>query len=116
MIIIAQDLTSLQERSTVAHHLEHALAGDETGCGTGPYADAARGGFSLATILQDRRADRRAARKLLPATALRETPTGMELADAAEHLAVTEHMLRVRMADLSGEGSLWLPATSKIAG
>jgi Zn-dependent peptidase ImmA (M78 family) len=118
-IVLAEGLTSIQERCVLAHELEHAIAQDEIGCGSGPYADrlAAEGGQNLIAIKQERRADREACRKLIAISDLGEVARWAGgMGAAAEELGVTERMLSIRLQDLEGEGWPWPLETSKIAG
>jgi hypothetical protein len=115
IIVLAQGLSEINERCTLAHHLEHAMAGHGP-CGTGPHADRLRqaGILNRETIRRDAEADRGAARKLLAGADLGSLAGGCDLFAAACRLGVTERLLTVRLADLFGEGP-WL-ATLKIAG
>ncbi|WUH94619.1 ImmA/IrrE family metallo-endopeptidase [Streptomyces sp. NBC_00433] len=114
-IIIADGLSEANERCTIAHHLEHALAGHGP-CGTGPHADRLREAhlMSQLSISQDDDADRAAARKLLSGIALVPLATRGDLCAEAGKIGVTERLLTLRLADLFGEMSWLVP--SKIAG
>jgi len=118
-IVLADGLSPVQERCVLAHELEHAIAQDEIGCGSGPYAErhAAAAGVSLIAVRQERRADREACRKLIAISDLSEVAQWAEgLGAAADELGVTERMLSIRLQDLEGEGWPWPLGTSKIAG
>ena len=115
LILIADGLTPAQERCTLAHHLEHYLAGHDLGCGTGPHADdpSVRAAFGIGTLLQERRADAESARKLLPS--LDEIPTTAQgVEQLARQLGVTPHVVRTRIAS-EDRSSKW-PGTSKTGG
>ncbi|MGW7688928.1 ImmA/IrrE family metallo-endopeptidase [Streptomyces asiaticus] len=117
LIILTTGLSPAEERCVLAHQVEHALVADTAGCGIGPYANSVRHQFSSLTIRQERRADREAARKLIPdshVAAVARWARG-NICVAAEKLGVTEGMLRVRLDD-TGEAWPWPQATSKIAG
>lgn len=115
MIVLAVGLTAIQERCTLAHHIEHAIAGHGP-CGTGPYADLLRSGGALGrlTAAQDSIADHAAARKLLTGVDLRPVAQCTDLFTAAFRLGVTEHMLSLRLEDARKEGA-W-PGTLRTAG
>jgi len=103
-VVIAAGLSPVQQRCVLAHEVEHILA-DDGACG-----------FGLTDDRREHRADVEAARKLIAISdlaALAQEDMGDQQAAAA--LGVTDRMLRVRLADLQGEGWPW-PATSKIAG
>jgi hypothetical protein len=114
-IVLADGLSDIDERCTLAHHMEHALAGHGP-CGTGPHADRLRGARMLSSeaARQDDAADRGAARKLLAGVDLQPLALRRDLPAAARRLGVTEHLLTLRLAELFGDGP-W-PGTSKIAG
>lgn len=117
-IVIAHGLSGVQERCVLAHEVEHARAADVIGCGQGPFAErsATQRKMNLAGVRQERAADLRAARRLIPISDL--APLAQWSADPSEiaaELRVTERMLHIRIEDLDGEGWPW-PATSKIAG
>lgn len=119
-IILAEGLTPIQRRCVLAHEVEHALAGDAIGCGSGPYAErtSVRGQFSLVTIRQEKHADLQAARKLIAISDLAELAQwhSGEVPAVASELDVTERMLAIRLKDLQGEGWPWRLVKSKIAG
>jgi Zn-dependent peptidase ImmA (M78 family) len=106
-VVIAENLNPIQERCTLAHEVEHVLAGD-SGCGTS--TDTAR----ASRVRVEQLADREAARKLIGISDLalvaQRSPT---LSEAAAELDVTERLLAIRLEELKGEA--W-PATLKIAG
>lgn len=105
-IVIASGLSPIQERCVLAHELEHALA-DDGECGNW-----------LASIRQERRADKEAARKLVAISDLAEVAQWTtDLHSAAAELQVTERLLEVRLDDLRGEGWPWRrQGGSRIAG
>lgn len=119
LIVLATGLTPIQELCTLAHQVEHALAGHGAGCGSGPYADRLKvgGGFSKLAARQERRADREAARKLISDSHLAAVTKWArgDISVAAEKLGVTQRMLRVRLGN-TGEEWPWRRATSRIAG
>lgn len=100
-IVLAAELTPAQRICTLAHHIEHAIAGHGP-CGTGPYGSAlATTGFARqGTLLQDAIADRCAARKLLAGVNLPAAAATWDKLALAHRLGVTEHMLTVRLQDL----------------
>ncbi len=114
IIVLTSGLTPVQERCTLAHEVEHALAGHTHGCGIGPYAELpqTRAAFTGATLCQEVAADQSAARKLVPLLALFRARQRDDLTASA--LGVTERVLTTRLNDLKGE--LWLLGRSKIAG
>lgn len=114
-IIIAGGLSEANERCTVAHHMEHALAGHGP-CGTGPHADRLREAhlMSRQSMQQDDEADRAVARKLLREIDLKPVATRGDLCAAAGMIGVTERLLALHLTDLFGEMP-WL-AISKTAG
>jgi hypothetical protein len=114
-IVIARGLTTIQERCTMAHQVEHALAGHSP-CGIGPYADTLRraGLLGELAVAQDLIADHAAARKLLTGVDLRPVAQCADLFAAAFRLGVTEHLLGLRLNEARGEGP-W-PGTSRTAG
>ncbi|WP_445520535.1 ImmA/IrrE family metallo-endopeptidase [Streptomyces sp. NEAU-174] len=117
LIILATELSPALERCVLAHQVEHALVHDSAGCGIGPYADSIRHRFTSLTIRQERRADREAARKLIPdshVAAVARWARG-NIRVAAGKLGVTEGMLRIRLDD-TGEAWPWPQETSRIAG
>lgn len=105
-VVVATGLSSTQERCVLAHELEHVLAHD-LDCGN-----------RIATMRQERRADREAARKLVAISDLAEVAQWAgDLHTAAAELHVTERLLEVRLNDLRGEGWPWRrQGGSKIAG
>ena len=106
-VVVAEGLSAVQERCTLAHEVEHILAGDGS-CGT------STGESSLSALQREQRADREAARKLVGISDLaRIAQRGLDVADTAAELRVTERLLMIRLDDLKGEA--W-PATLKIAG
>lgn len=118
-IVLADGLSPIQERCVLAHELEHAIAQDAIGCGSGPYAErhAVEASVSLIAVKQERRADQKASRKLIAISDLGEVAQWVDgLGAAAEELGVTERMLGIRLQDLEGEGWPWPLETSKIAG
>lgn len=117
IIILAEGLTPIQERCVLAHQVEHALVHDIAGCGIGPYADSVRHQFSQLTARQERRAEHRAAHKLIASLNLAavEKWAHNDISLAARKLRVTEGMLRLRLDD-AGRDWPWLQATSRIAG
>lgn len=114
-IVIAEGLSEINERCTLAHHIEHALAGHGP-CGTGPYADRrhAAGLRPPDVVRRDEAADKAAARKLLSGVDLSSQRRECDLLAAAGRLGVTERLLALRLTEVFGEGT-W-PGTSKIAG
>lgn len=107
VVVLASGLSPVQERSVLAHEVEHVLAGD-LGCGIGPLA-----------VHEERYADREAARKLIAISDL--CPVAQwadDIRTAAVELNVTERLLRIRLRDLDGEGWPWpaAPGTSRIGG
>lgn len=116
-IVLAEGLSPIQERCVLAHELEHALAQDAIGCGSGPYAERHEADQSLLAIKQERRADREACRKLIAISDLGEVARWADdMGSAAEELGVTRRMLSIRLQDLEGEGWPWPQETLKIAG
>ncbi|WP_159073664.1 ImmA/IrrE family metallo-endopeptidase [Streptomyces sp. RTd22] len=104
-IVVASNLSPVQERCVLAHEVEHVLADDVT-CGWGPLA-----------VRLERAADREAARKLIAISDLAEVAQwAPDVHAAAEELQVTERMLQVRLHDLKGEGWPWPQGGSKTAG
>lgn len=105
-IVVASNLSAVQERCVLAHEVEHVLADDTDCCCNGVLA-----------VRRERRADREAARKLIAISDLAEVAQwAPDVHTAAAELQVTERMLQVRLADLKGEGWPWPQAGSKIAG
>lgn len=97
-IVIASGLGYVQERSVLAHELEHVYAGD-TEC-SNPFA----------RIRQERRADLLASRKLIAISDLAEVAQWAgDPHTAAAELHVTQRLLEVRLDDLRGEGWPWRP-------
>ena len=105
-VVVASGLSAVQERCVLAHELEHVLA-DDIDCGS-----------RIATVRQERRADREAARKLIAISDLAEVAQWTnDFHTAAAELRVTERLLEVRLNDLRGEGWPWRrQGGSKIAG
>jgi Zn-dependent peptidase ImmA (M78 family) len=107
-VVVAEGISDVQERCTLAHEVEHILAGDQGACGltpTGTEDERAR---------IEQRADLGAARKLIAISDLgRIAQQELSLSETAAELGVTERLLRVRLHDLKGEA--W-PDTLKIAG
>lgn len=109
LVVVANHLTHAQERCTVAHQVEHARHGD----------NACRRATPVNRLWtrqrQEIRADKAAARKLIPAVDLQTALRWAESPEAAAHeLHVTEHMLRVRLRAQRKE--LACLATSRTAG
>lgn len=105
-VVVAEGLSPVQERCTLAHEVEHILAGDG-GCSS---AD----GTALAAVRREQAADRQAARKLVGISDLAPAAhRGLSVSEVAAELGVTERLVMVRLDDLKGEA--W-PATLKIAG
>lgn len=103
-VVLAAGLSVTQERCILAHEVEHILAGD-LDCGNRPLA-----------VRQERRADQAAARKLIAISDLAAIAQwAPDVYTAAHELSVTERMLKVRLADLKGEGWPWRDG-SRIAG
>ncbi|MFB7630665.1 ImmA/IrrE family metallo-endopeptidase [Streptomyces sp. NPDC056149] len=91
LIIVANQLTEVEERCALAHEVEHARRNDDE-CGHNTAL------ASLCARRQEARADEAAARKLIPVVDLEAVlrwATSPE--EAAQELSVTEHMLRVRL-------------------
>ncbi|WEB41537.1 ImmA/IrrE family metallo-endopeptidase [Streptomyces yunnanensis] len=91
LIIVADQLTHVEERCALAHEIEHARSNDDE-CSH----STALG--RLCARRQEIRADEGAARKLIPVVDLEAVlrwATSPE--EAAQELNVTEHMLRVRL-------------------
>lgn len=106
-VVVAEGLSAVQERCTLAHEVEHILNGD--GC-----CGVSTGETPLSAVQREQRADREAARKLVGISDLaRIAQCGLDLAGTAAELRVTERLLMIRLDDLKGEA--W-PATLKIAG
>jgi Zn-dependent peptidase ImmA (M78 family) len=106
-VVVAEDLSPVQERCTLAHEVEHVLAGHPQ---CGPSTDEP----PLSAIQREQHADLQAARKLVAVSDLaRIAQRGLDLRATAAELAVTERLLAIRLNDLKGEA--W-PATLKIAG
>lgn len=106
-VVLADGLSAVQERCTLAHEVEHVLAGDGT-CG------ASTADLQLYAVRRERHADRLAARKLIGISDLAPAAhQGLSVEEVAAELDVTERLLMVRLNDLKGEA--W-PATLKIAG
>lgn len=105
-VVIASGLSAVQERCVLAHELEHVLA-DDVDCGD-----------RVASLRQERRADREAARKLIAISDLAEVAQwAPDTQTAAAELQVTERLLEVRLNDLRGEGWPWRrQGGSRIAG
>lgn len=105
-VVVAEGLSPVQERCTLAHEVEHILAGDG-GCSS---AD----GTALSPVRREQAADRQAARKLVGISDLAPAAhRGLSVSEVAAELGVTERLVMVRLDDLKGEA--W-PATLKIAG
>ena len=106
-VVIADGISAVQERCTLAHEVEHVLAGDRS-CG------ASTAESRLSAVQREQHADREAARKLVAISDLgRVAQRGLDRTDTAAELRVTERLLDIRLDDLKGEA--W-PATLKIAG
>lgn len=107
-VVVAEGISPVQERCTLAHEVEHVLAGDEGGCGVNP----AGTGEDRAQV--EKLADLRAARKLIAISDLASVAQReLSLSETAAELEVTERLLKIRLNDLKEEA--W-PDTLKIAG
>ncbi|MEH6373650.1 ImmA/IrrE family metallo-endopeptidase [Streptomyces sp. KLMMK] len=92
LIIVANRLTTVQERCALAHELEHAQRGD-VDCRGIEHPSARTWGRR-----QESRADEAAARRLISTAALEAAMRwAHSYEEAAQELQVTEHMLRVRL-------------------
>lgn len=108
-VVVAEGISPVQERCTLAHEVEHVLANDAGGCGFNP---ASGSGEVRAQV--EKQADLRAARKLVAISDLASVAQrGLTLSVTAAELQVTERLLAIRLDDLKGEA--W-PDTLKIAG
>lgn len=106
-VVVADGISPVQERCTLAHELEHVLAGDGS-CGVSTPASR------LSLVRREQSADLEAARKLVGISDLAPAAhRGLGLSEVAAELGVTERLLMIRLDDLKGEA--W-PATLKIAG
>ncbi|MEU2214551.1 MULTISPECIES: ImmA/IrrE family metallo-endopeptidase [Streptomyces] len=106
-VVVATGLSPVQERCVLAHEVEHVLAGD-TGC---------MDRDQLTALRQERRADLKAARKLIAISDLCQVAQwAPDLPTVAAELGVTERLVEVRLNDLKGEGWPAWQAGSKIAG
>lgn len=107
-VVVAEGISPVQERCTLAHEVEHILADDQGACGLDPV------GTEAERALIEERADLRAARKLIAISDLGEVAQReLSLSETAAELDVTERLLTIRLDDLKGEA--W-PDTLKIAG
>lgn len=106
-VVVAEGISPVQERCTLAHEVEHILAGDG-------YCCSSTDDTSLSAVRREQRADLQAARKLVGISDLAPAAhRGLGLSEVAAELDVTERLLMIRLDDLKGEA--W-PATLKIAG
>jgi Zn-dependent peptidase ImmA (M78 family) len=107
-VVVAEGISEVQERCTLAHEVEHILANDQGACGmkaTGSEPERAEIEHGL---------DLRASRKLIAISDLGTVaPKQLSLSETAAELKVTERLLKIRLTDLKGEA--W-PDTLKIAG
>lgn len=100
VVIVASGLSPVEERCVLAHEVEHVLAGDG-GCGHGPVS-----------LRAEHRAERQAARKLVPLSDLYHLRQSLRSErQLAARLRVTPWVLRTRLADLEGRG----PGQSQVA-
>ncbi|MFJ9612683.1 ImmA/IrrE family metallo-endopeptidase [Streptomyces noursei] len=108
LIVIADQLTAVQERCGLAHEVEHARRNDDECSDRTPLG-------RLWARRQEIYADEAAARRLIPAVEPEAVlPWAASHEEAAQELNVTEHMLRVRLRIRQRE--LECLDTSRIAG
>lgn len=91
LILVADQLTEVQERCGLAHEVEHARRNDDECSHSTPLG-------RLWARRQEIYADEAAARRLIPTVDLEAVlPWAASHEEAAQELNVTEHMFRVRL-------------------